>query len=232
MNRLTEITLDGIPYQVDIIRKPIKNMYLRIKGKQHLQVTCPRRLSDERIRMFIMQKQDWIRKTAAKQDLHEVMNREGVNGPFIWWLGERKYVRCETAAGDRMEISGDIITFYLKEVTDTRIQKTFRRYAGKAVLELAAKHRSEWDREICLRNHITPPEITVKHMKSRWGYCVPREHRITLNMRLIHYSEEALEYILLHEYAHFLVQDHSAAFYAVIRHYMPQYKAYEALLKQ
>ena len=61
-------------------------------------------------------------------------------------------------------------------------------------------------------------------MKSRWGVCFPNKHSITLSTRLIHYPVECFEYVLLHEYAHFLVPNHSKEFYEVIEKYMPDYK--------
>ncbi|HCK88937.1 MAG TPA: M48 family peptidase, partial [Erysipelotrichaceae bacterium] len=37
--------------------------------------------------------------------------------------------------------------------------------------------------------------------------------------------------VLLHEYAHLLVPNHSKAFYDIVRKYMPEWKTYSDMLK-
>ncbi len=152
------------------------------------------------------------------------MNREGVNGKEIWWLGEQKTVSHLPAKRDSLTVDGDILTFFLKEETDERIEAVFRRFAAREILHLAEDRREIWDREICDASGIIRPSITTRYMTSRWGVCYPRKNRITLSTRLIHYPVECMEYVLLHEYAHFLVPNHSRAFYEVIERYMPDYK--------
>lgn len=76
-----------------------------------------------------------------------------------------------------------------------------------------------------------PPLLKVRDMKSRWGACCPAKRRITLALRLAEKPREAVEYVILHEYAHFVRLDHSPAFWAVVERYMPDYRARRALLK-
>ena len=76
-----------------------------------------------------------------------------------------------------------------------------------------------------------PPFLKVRDMKSRWGVCCPAKRRITLALRLAEKPREAVEYVILHEYAHFVRLDHNPAFWAVVERYMPDYRARRALLK-
>lgn len=75
------------------------------------------------------------------------------------------------------------------------------------------------------------PELRVRQMKSRWGSCCPAKNRITLNKQLLDKPYKALEYVVLHEYVHFLHPDHQAAFHAEMARLMPDYKVRRALLK-
>lgn len=75
------------------------------------------------------------------------------------------------------------------------------------------------------------PILKVRDMKTRWGVCSPAKRRITLNLRLAEKPREAVEYVILHEYAHFIRADHSPAFWAVVQSYMPDYKQRKALLR-
>ena len=69
------------------------------------------------------------------------------------------------------------------------------------------------------------PVLKVRQMKTRWGVCVPAKRQITFSLRLAEKPRAAVEYVVLHEYAHFVRADHSPAFWAVVARYMPDYKA-------
>ncbi len=49
-----------------------------------------------------------------------------------------------------------------------------------------------------------PPVLKVRQMKTRWGVCAPARRQITLNLRLAEKPRAAAEYVVLHEYAHFV----------------------------
>lgn len=76
-----------------------------------------------------------------------------------------------------------------------------------------------------------PPLLKVRLMKTRWGVCMPSKRQITLNLRLAEKPRAAVEYVVVHEYAHFLQPNHSAAFWAIVARLLPDYKARQALLK-
>ena len=73
------------------------------------------------------------------------------------------------------------------------------------------------------------PVLKVRQMKTRWGVCVPAK-RQTFSLCLAEKPRAAVEYVVLHEYAHFVRADHSPAFWAVVARYMPDYKARRRLL--
>ena len=74
------------------------------------------------------------------------------------------------------------------------------------------------------------PVLKVRQMKTRWGVCVPAKRQITFSLRLAEKPRAAVEYVVLHEYAHFVRADHSPAFWAVVARYMPDNKARRRLL--
>ena len=74
------------------------------------------------------------------------------------------------------------------------------------------------------------PVLKVRQMKTSWGVCVPAKRQITFSLRLAEKPRAAVEYVVLHEYAHFVRADHSPAFWAVVARYMPDYKARRRLL--
>lgn len=75
------------------------------------------------------------------------------------------------------------------------------------------------------------PTIRVREMKTRWGTCNPKKRTITLNTWLAEQPRAALEYVVLHEYVHFLHPDHQAGFHAEMGRLMPDYKKRRQLLR-
>lgn len=76
------------------------------------------------------------------------------------------------------------------------------------------------------------PEIKVRLMKSRWGSCHTYKKTITLNARLLDAPKEALEYVVYHEFCHFIHPNHSKAFYDFLALYLPDWKARKKLLQK
>lgn len=74
------------------------------------------------------------------------------------------------------------------------------------------------------------PEIRARWMKSRWGVCHVTKNYITLNKQLMEKPAAALEYVVLHEYVHFLHPNHQKGFHETMARLMPDYKRRKALL--
>jgi len=75
------------------------------------------------------------------------------------------------------------------------------------------------------------PTLQIKNYKSRWGVCYHKRGYIILNKQLFDKPIPAIEYVILHEYLHFLVQNHGKKFYKLLSELMPDYKERRKLLK-
>ena len=76
------------------------------------------------------------------------------------------------------------------------------------------------------------PTLRVREMKTRWGSCHIKKRIITLNTRLAEKPHAAQEYVVLHEYVHFLHPNHQAAFHAEMQRLMPDYRQRRRLLRE
>lgn len=78
---------------------------------------------------------------------------------------------------------------------------------------------------ILFKDKITvSPVLKFRKMKSRWGSCNYLKGIITLSSNLIYCTKEQIYYIIVHEFAHFLVHNHSSDFYKVVAEYCKDYK--------
>lgn len=70
---------------------------------------------------------------------------------------------------------------------------------------------------------VTLPTLKMRKMKSRWGSCNYVDLKITLNINLIYCTKEQIEYVIIHEFSHLLVHNHSKEFYKVVEQFCPDY---------
>lgn len=73
--------------------------------------------------------------------------------------------------------------------------------------------------------------IGFRHMKTRWGTCNTRSHRVCFNLELARRSPEALAYVVAHELAHLRVPGHNKHFYALLDEVMPDWREQRRALR-
>ncbi len=76
------------------------------------------------------------------------------------------------------------------------------------------------------------PEIKFRKMKSQWGNCRPKQGILTFNKNLCYAPYECIEYVVWHEWTHFLVPNHSEQFYEELTRVCPDWKQLKKRLKE
>ena len=77
---------------------------------------------------------------------------------------------------------------------------------------------------------LIPRKIRIRDIKYAWGSCSNNKN-ITINKKLISYSESAIRYVILHELCHLKYMNHSKDFWNLVQKYMPEYRKAKAELK-
>lgn len=76
------------------------------------------------------------------------------------------------------------------------------------------------------------PEIRFRKMVSRWGSCQPQKKVLTFNTHLVEAPPACVEYVVAHEFTHFLHPNHSKEFYNSLASFMPDWAARKKLLNE
>ena len=76
----------------------------------------------------------------------------------------------------------------------------------------------------------SPTAIRIHPMKSRWGSCNYIKGTLNFNLFLLDQPVECIEYVVMHEFAHFVQPDHSSAFHELMTVLMPDWKERKARL--
>lgn len=76
------------------------------------------------------------------------------------------------------------------------------------------------------------PQIKFRKMISQWGSCHFTKGILTFNTNLIYAPLPCIEYVVLHEFTHFLQANHSDKFYAELQKVCPDWKERRRKLKE
>lgn len=219
---MKEILLDGI--SVSVIKKPIKNMYIRVLPPDGaVKISAPRAVSDEDVRRFAESKIEWIKKQRESfAHMPGEGEREYVTGEYCELWGHRYRLKVqESDYGNRVSLSGEELVLRIKGENDAGrrekvLNEWYRRQMRQAVPALLKK--CEGVVGVCAK------EWHIKNMRTRWGTCNVREKRIWLNLQLAKKPPECLEYVIVHELVHLLERNHNKRFYGYMDQFYPGWR--------
>jgi predicted metal-dependent hydrolase len=216
---------------IQIIRKPIKNMYLRIKPPDgQVIMSVPLRTNLDIIRHQLEIKKDWIHSQRARfllpPQLPSLSHESGDSIPF---LGKNLTLVIDSAnTRPLLVMQGDELHCLLPADTLASeklhlINTWYRRQLLALLPELIAK----WELVIGVK----VASFGVRAMKTRWGSCNTRAKRIWLSLNLIKKPLVCIEYVVVHELVHLLEASHNARFYGLMTKFMPDWQAHQNLLE-
>lgn len=222
--------LNGNIIDVTVKRKRIRNIYLKILPDTSVEAVTPLRTDFSEISKFLTLHKKWIEKTILKFKDSETLKDTVSSGGMVTILGTKYIVFVYKSNKDKVITDGFTVCIYsTKYQDDVYIKKQYEQY----FYENALKHfEMLFDRyyPAFQKYNIEKPKLKVKILKSKWGSCVPRDKKITLNLLLYKTRPECIEYVVLHEFTHLLFLSHSKQFYNFIQNVMPEYKTIEKML--
>lgn len=208
------IDVDNREYEITVLYKRNKNMYLRIKDDLSIVITAPFGISEKRIKKFVLDNYDYIAKVIRKKV--NVLDRK--KDKFLY-LG--KYYDICYVNKKSIEL-GSSRAFIGKNVN---IDNWYRKEAKEVFEEYYNKCFSNFE----TRKDI--PLLKIRKMKGKWGVCNITSNTITLNLELIKYDIKYLEYVIYHELCHLKYPNHSKDFWDLVGEYVSDYKVLRKEMK-
>lgn len=226
MNNHMQMTHNNIT--VELARKPIKHIYLRITVDGAVKVSAPLHCTDNHIRDFLSAKNEWLERHLSVYTKKKSSASHYITGERYFYLG-KSYILIVKPANDvrKVVLSAPYLYLFIdiRASGDDRKNTLSQWYRGelKNILPFLIE---KWEPII----GVTVNEWRIKKMKTRWGSCNIRDHRIWLNASLIEKPIECLEYVLVHEMVHLLEPSHNSRFHALMTEFMPEWKLYKKRL--
>ena len=152
-------------------------------------------------------------------------------------VGEWSYV-LEIKEANRKTLSAKISGKVISITIPKDLNPEVRSKSIKAILSriISKDLKPEIIRRVQELNylHFKIPDINnvaLKYNTSNWGSCSTNGN-INLSTRLLFAPQAVIDYVIIHELAHFFERNHSTRFWDRVREAMPEYKVHEKWLKE
>lgn len=200
---------------------------MRILGKNHIEARIPEHTSIEHISQLISANTKFLEKSLTAQESNKLPQYIKA-GQDIYIFGKLYLLDVQTGATTTLHIDHENKAIIVTTKSESILRKRFYSLLSPTLKEFVVR-----EVPIVSATMKTPPfgNIQVKMVRSLWGSCSSNGN-LSFNKRLIHYPEEVIRYVVVHEVAHLLQRNHSEAFWNLVASYMPQYKRARQVLKE
>ena len=216
-------------YEVRVIRKPIRRIYLRVREGKSVEVTAPRKVSEREIRDFVAGKTAWLTKYMAL--VPEKIDFRYVNGEIHHVFGRAYPLQVFLGQHDEAGISsfGELQLVLRTEQSDRKA--IFKEGMKRILLLEIVQCLKKWTKRMEIpESRITG--VTIRVMKSRWGSCRRVTGRFSFALDLVTKPKECIEAVVVHELCHLTHMNHSKDFWNMVERIMPDYRIYKQWLRE
>lgn len=230
-----EVVTSRGPIAFVLTKKNIKKMYLRVKKDGTVSVTAPQRTPVATVDRFVADNEDFIFRgleSVAQRELQQ--EHSFTSGDRFSYLGENLTLELEDGLLGKARREGAYLRlslpFHDGEVDRALVQRQVEAFFLEECQWLFPALMRKYQ-ELLQPLGIPEASLEIKILKSRWGSCHRGTNVITLNGVLIHLPLSHIEYVVLHEFCHFIHGNHSSDFYGLVAEYMPDWKERRTAMK-
>lgn len=202
-----------------------KKLTITVERDRSIVVMAPIGTSPERIREVVESRRLWIyEKLRHPQKYDPSPRKEFVSGETVLYLGRNYRLEIQKGSEESIRFIG---RFIVTGISPDRAAKLFREwYVGKAKKKIIPRAKLHARNLGVLFN-----KVMVSELKYRWGSCTPHDS-LNFNWKLIKAPMSVIDYVIVHELAHLMEQNHTARFWNIVQAQVPGYVKSKEWLKE
>lgn len=229
------IHIEGVALPVRVALDLASGHFYSLSARR-ITLRLPITASEGMIRDYLHTVQEWVVQQFEKHPTYReaYLGKQFQHGETLL-VGERRYtlsLNLKDRVTSTAKLVGDTICLELNE----NLNSWQRTRTAKTLLSriVAKDFQTEISNRVAEINAHTFQQtirsINLKYNHSNWGSC-SRSGNVNLSTRLLFAPRYVQDYVILHELAHLIEMNHSDRFWALVAHYMPNYKDAEKWLK-
>ncbi len=217
------------PVYYTVKRSGRTRLTVRITDQGEVLVTAPRWVGNSQIDAFVQEKREWIfahydawRAQRCALGDASTMFAEGGTVPFRGASVALRLGAQQTGLSESGVLSLALPADSGQREVAHAVFEFFYRTAGAVIGSRVAALSSRFT------NSAT--RLALSNARRQWGSCTSQGH-VYLSWRLIFFSDDVIDYVIAHEFAHRVQMNHSRAFWAEVEKILPTYRQGRAKLK-
>ena len=214
MNNYIQVQELNIPIE----RKRIKNLYIRLDKNNQVKISAPYIMSENQIKRFVESKIDWIRKKQSENKKKVPVIENYKDGELVHLFGDEYVLKAALDKRERVEVKEGEIVVHVK--SEANVEKVYLTFLRKVLQEYLDENVPIWEKKMNLYSS----NFYIRDMKSRWGTCNTKTHRICFALNLAKKNYDFIDYVICHEIAHIKVPNHGDDFKKILDTYYPNWK--------
>lgn len=214
-------------------RKAVKNLNLHVRKDGSVYVSANSRVPAKMVDEFLVSKEQFIlnaQKRFREQAEMKPQPKQYVSGETFYIQGRDLRLKVSQATKDRVCSDGIHIFLETKDPSDfAKKQRMVEKFIDQQCRDTFNEIASEIY-PIFQKYGVSMPTLRIRTMDTRWGSCLAKKGIVTLNKRLLEAPRNCIEYVVMHEFCHFIHPNHSKQFYAFLTMLMPDWKERKKIL--
>ena len=229
------IQIDGIPLHYSLERKNVKNLNLHVRRDGSVYVSANNAVPEEKIDEFLLSKGSFIRNAQNKfmeQEHYKPLPKQYVSGETFYIQGRALRLKVSQSTKEKILSDGVYLLLEAKDPQNfTQKERLVKKYLDRQCKTVFGEIVDEMY-PVFQKYGVAPPILRIRNMDTRWGSCLPGKGVITLNKRLLEAPRNCIEYVVMHEFCHFIHPNHSKHFYDFLSMLMPDWKERKKILDE
>lgn len=219
------IMVKGNWVPVAVSLKKMKQVRLKVFPSGEIKLSAPIGTPESWITEYLASKTPWIEEKLDLFVQTRAVEKEEhfVSGSSTRILGRQLTIQVHEARRKQVIREDDVLHVYTPETEQQKIDKQVNNWWQRVSKEYfqAVVNRMY---PIIEKHGVERPSVCVKKMSTLWGSCSRKTKKVNLNFYLYKASVPCVEYVILHELAHFLHPYHNKDFYDFITIHMPDWQ--------
>ncbi len=198
---------------------------MTVERDRTITLHLPKNVSKNEIDNFLDRKKFWLHsKINHKQKYPPKQIKEYLSGTSITYLGRNYKFEIITK-----KINGVIFKnrFYVSKNNLPEIDLLLKEWYIKQANQKFNQKTEIFAKQLGVKYNM----IKISYNKYRWGSCTPKNN-LTFNWKLMKAPIHVIEYVIVHELAHLIEENHSDKFWSIVKSILPKYAESKNWLKE
>jgi len=212
----------GITYSLIKSNRKTMSIYVERNGK--VLVRAPKILTIDKINKIIELKNYWIHKSISElKELNKSkIRRQVVNGEGFLFLGKSYRLKIDKKS-KKLSLKNNFFIINPKEIKKAKRHFiNFYKTKGESLINKRVKYYKK-------KLGVEPKRIRIRELKNRWASRGSKT--LNFHWKIVLAPISIIDYIIVHELAHYIKPNHSDEFWEIVESVMPDYNKRKDWLK-